>query len=168
LHPWSYGAFIPFREYGGDLQCLRFAVPAVGVADNAARSKQALDQIGRRHLMRHLRKSTFAIARSDPTSRLKFLETHMQKNSRTGSKPRAYRVLNSPCRKERGRGLRVTIDDPRRTVLEALFRHHGNTDLALAPLTVQAELLKMRGTPSSYFTSFLETSSRNKLGNAEL
>ena len=53
-------------------------------------------------------------------------------------------------------------------ILEALFRHHGNTDMAVARLTVQADLLKMKGTPSPYLTSFLQAISRNKLGNEEL
>jgi hypothetical protein len=35
-------------------------------------------------------------------------------------------------------------------------------------LTVRADLLKMKGTPSLYLTSFLQTTSGNKLGNEEL
>lgn len=52
-------------------------------------------------------------------------------------------------------------------ILEALFRHHENTDMALARLAVRADLLKMKGTPSLFLTSFLKTTSRNTLGNEE-
>ena len=53
-------------------------------------------------------------------------------------------------------------------VLEALFLHHGNTDLALARLRLQADLLKMKGTPSPYLCSFLKKASRNKAEASEL
>ena len=53
-------------------------------------------------------------------------------------------------------------------VLEALFRHHGNTEMALARLRVQADLLKMKGTPSRYRTLFLDKASGNKVADSEL
>jgi len=42
-------------------------------------------------------------------------------------------------------------------VLHALFVTEGNTALALARLRIQADLLKMKGTPSPFLNSFLET-----------
>jgi hypothetical protein len=41
-------------------------------------------------------------------------------------------------------------------VLHALFVSEGNTALALARLRIQADLLKMKGTPSPFLNSFLE------------
>jgi hypothetical protein len=41
-------------------------------------------------------------------------------------------------------------------VLHALFVTEGNTALALARLRIQADLLKMKGTPSPFLNSFLE------------
>jgi hypothetical protein len=41
-------------------------------------------------------------------------------------------------------------------VLHALFATEGNTALALARLRIQADLLKMKGTPSPFLNSFLE------------
>jgi hypothetical protein len=41
-------------------------------------------------------------------------------------------------------------------VLHALFVNEGNTALALARLRIQADLLKMKGTPSPFLNSFLE------------
>ena len=40
--------------------------------------------------------------------------------------------------------------------LHALFVTEGNTALALARLRIQADLLKMKGTPSPFLNSFLE------------
>jgi hypothetical protein len=40
-------------------------------------------------------------------------------------------------------------------VLLALFLAHGRTDIALARLRVQADFLKMKGTPSAYLSSFV-------------
>jgi hypothetical protein len=37
----------------------------------------------------------------------------------------------------------------------ALFLSNGRTDIALARLKVQADLLRLKGTPSAYLTSFL-------------
>jgi hypothetical protein len=42
------------------------------------------------------------------------------------------------------------------TVLHALFVTKGNTTLALARLRIQADLLRLKGTPSSFLSSFLE------------
>ena len=42
------------------------------------------------------------------------------------------------------------------TVLLALFLAHGRTDIALARLRVQADFLKMKGTPSAYLSSFVD------------
>ena len=47
-------------------------------------------------------------------------------------------------------------------VLEALFHHHGDTNMALARLRIQADLLKAKGTPSPYLASFLEKASGSK------
>jgi len=44
-------------------------------------------------------------------------------------------------------------------VLKALFVTKGDTALAFARLRVQADLLKMKGTPSRYLDSFLEETS---------
>jgi hypothetical protein len=41
-------------------------------------------------------------------------------------------------------------------VLHALFVTQGNTALALARLRIQADLLKMKGTPSPFLNLFLE------------
>jgi hypothetical protein len=41
-------------------------------------------------------------------------------------------------------------------VLHALFVTEGNTALALARLRIQADLLKMKGTPSPFLNTFLE------------
>jgi hypothetical protein len=41
-------------------------------------------------------------------------------------------------------------------VLLALFLAQGRTDIALARLRVQADLLKMKGTPSAYLSSFVD------------
>ena len=41
-------------------------------------------------------------------------------------------------------------------VLLALFHARGRTDVALALMRVQSELLKRKGTPSAYLTSFIE------------
>jgi hypothetical protein len=41
-------------------------------------------------------------------------------------------------------------------VLLALFLAHGRTDIALARLRVQADFLKMKGTPSAYLSSFVD------------
>ena len=41
-------------------------------------------------------------------------------------------------------------------VLLALFRAHGQTGIALARLKVQADFLKLKGTPSAYLNSFVE------------
>ena len=41
-------------------------------------------------------------------------------------------------------------------VLIALFQARGRTDMALALLKVQADLLKLKGTPSAYLSSFIE------------
>lgn len=46
-------------------------------------------------------------------------------------------------------------------VLLALFLAHGRTDIALARLKVQTDLLKLKGTPSAYLGAFLENASRN-------
>ena len=46
------------------------------------------------------------------------------------------------------------------SVLLALFRAHGKTDIALAHLKVQADFLKMKGTPSAYLNSFVERAAR--------
>ena len=46
-------------------------------------------------------------------------------------------------------------------VLLALFLSHGRTDIALARLRVQADLLKMKGTPSAFLNSFVERAARN-------
>jgi hypothetical protein len=42
------------------------------------------------------------------------------------------------------------------TVLLALFHARGRTDVALALLKVRADLLKLKGTPSAYLSSFIE------------
>ena len=47
-------------------------------------------------------------------------------------------------------------------VLEALFHHHGDTNMALARLRIQADLLKAKGTPSPYLASFLDKALGNK------
>jgi hypothetical protein len=41
-------------------------------------------------------------------------------------------------------------------VLLALFHARGRTDVALALMKVQAELLERKGMPSAYLTSFIE------------
>jgi hypothetical protein len=41
-------------------------------------------------------------------------------------------------------------------VLLALFLAHGRTEIALARLKVQADLLKLKGMPSAYLNSFVE------------
>jgi hypothetical protein len=41
-------------------------------------------------------------------------------------------------------------------VLLALFRSNGRTDIALARLKVQADLLKLKGMRSAYLNSFVE------------
>jgi hypothetical protein len=41
-------------------------------------------------------------------------------------------------------------------VLLALFLSDGRTDIALARLKVQADLLKLKGMPSAYLNSFVE------------
>jgi hypothetical protein len=41
-------------------------------------------------------------------------------------------------------------------VLHALFVTRGNTALALARLRIQADLLRMKGTPSPFLNSFVE------------
>jgi hypothetical protein len=53
-------------------------------------------------------------------------------------------------------------------VLLALFRAHGRTDIALARLRVQADFLKMKGTPSSYLSSFVERAAGNQVAGSEL
>ena len=42
------------------------------------------------------------------------------------------------------------------TVLLAVFHARGRTDVALALLKVRADLLKLKGTPSAYLSSFIE------------
>jgi hypothetical protein len=46
-------------------------------------------------------------------------------------------------------------------VLLALFLAHGRTDIALARLKVQADLLKLKGMPSAYLDSFVERAAGN-------
>ena len=41
-------------------------------------------------------------------------------------------------------------------VLLALFLSNGRTEIALARLKVQADLLKLKGMPSAYLNSFVE------------
>ena len=41
-------------------------------------------------------------------------------------------------------------------VLHALFVTEGNTALAFGTVRIQADLLKMKGTPSPFLNSFLE------------
>lgn len=47
-------------------------------------------------------------------------------------------------------------------VQEALFHHHGDTNMALARLRIKADLLKAKGAPSPHLASFLEKASGNK------
>ena len=49
-------------------------------------------------------------------------------------------------------------------VLHALFLSLGRTDIALARLRVQADLLALKGTPSPYLTSFL---ARHQVADSE-
>ena len=49
-------------------------------------------------------------------------------------------------------------------VLLALFLAHGRTDVALARLRVQADFLKMKGTPSAYLSSFVDGASGTRTG----
>jgi hypothetical protein len=49
-------------------------------------------------------------------------------------------------------------------VLLALFHARGSTDVALALMRVQADLLKMKGTPSAYLTSFIERAGPREAG----
>ena len=53
-------------------------------------------------------------------------------------------------------------------VLLALFLAHGRTDIALARLRVQADFLMMKGTPSSYLSSFVERAAGNQVADSEL
>jgi hypothetical protein len=53
-------------------------------------------------------------------------------------------------------------------VLLALFRAHGRTDVALAKLRVQADFLKMKGTPSAYLSSFVDRAAGNRVADSEL
>ena len=46
-------------------------------------------------------------------------------------------------------------------VLLALFLSHGRTEIALARLRVQADFLKMKGTPSAFLNSFIEKAAGN-------
>jgi hypothetical protein len=46
-------------------------------------------------------------------------------------------------------------------VLLALFLSNGRTDIALARLKVQADLLKLKGMPSAYLNAFVEKASGN-------
>jgi hypothetical protein len=46
-------------------------------------------------------------------------------------------------------------------VLLALFLAHGRTEIALARLKVQADLLKLKGMPSAYLNSFVERAAEN-------
>jgi hypothetical protein len=46
-------------------------------------------------------------------------------------------------------------------VVLALFLAHGRTDIALARLKVQADLLKLKGMPSAYLDSFVERAAGN-------
>lgn len=54
------------------------------------------------------------------------------------------------------------------TVLHALFVTEGNISLALARLRVQADLLRLKGTPSSFLASFLEQTSGNLTVDSQL
>jgi hypothetical protein len=44
-------------------------------------------------------------------------------------------------------------------IIKAVFLAKGNMALALARLRIQADLLEMKGTPSSYLNSFVEVMS---------
>jgi hypothetical protein len=46
-------------------------------------------------------------------------------------------------------------------VLLALFLSNGRTEIALARLKVQADLLKLKGMPSAYLNSFVEKATGN-------
>jgi hypothetical protein len=48
-------------------------------------------------------------------------------------------------------------------VLHALFVTQGNTALALARLQIQADVLRLKGAPSAFLTSFLEQVNRSKV-----
>jgi len=50
-------------------------------------------------------------------------------------------------------------------VLHALFVTEGNTALALVRLRIQADLLKMKGTPSPFLNSLLEKITADRSGN---
>jgi hypothetical protein len=47
------------------------------------------------------------------------------------------------------------------TVLLALFLSNGRTDIALARLKLQADLLKLKGKPSAYLNAFVEKATGN-------
>ena len=50
-------------------------------------------------------------------------------------------------------------------VLLALFLAHGRTDIALARLRVQADFLRMKGTPSAYLHSFVKRAAGSQIAD---
>jgi hypothetical protein len=46
-------------------------------------------------------------------------------------------------------------------ILLTLFLAHGRTEIALARLKLQADLLKLKGMPSAYLNSFVERATGN-------
>ena len=52
-------------------------------------------------------------------------------------------------------------------VLLALFHSNGRTEIALARLKVQADLLKLKGMPSAYLNSFVERAAGNEGADSE-
>ena len=50
-------------------------------------------------------------------------------------------------------------------VLLALFLAHGRTDIAVARLRVQADFLRMKGTPSAYLNSFVKRAAGSQVAD---